>query len=352
MKTVEVAASTKSYNVHIGGGLLSEAGGYIRTLAPSAEKIALITDDNVDALYADAVMSSLDKEGFVVVKYVLPHGEESKNGISYLAILSFLAESGLSRSDLLVALGGGMVGDIAAFSAATYLRGIKYVQMPTSLLAMVDSSVGGKTAIDLPGGKNLAGAFCQPEAVLCDTDTLATLPEDVFRDGCAEVLKYGILGDRELFEHLKEKGLGFDRDYVIRKSVAMKRDYVCADEFDTGLRRKLNLGHTMGHAVEKLSGFALSHGKSVAVGTAVVARAAAAEGYCSKECAEEIVSTLLSLGLPVKTELSVDETMPVMLSDKKRAGSLVNVIVPERIGFCAIVPMNADKLKKFMSKGL
>lgn len=352
MKTVEVAASTKKYCVHIGRGLLAEAGGKVRAIAPSALKAALITDDNVDGLYADMLIGSLEKAGFETVKFVLSHGEESKNGLSYLEILSFLAESGLSRSDVLIALGGGMVGDIAAFSAATYLRGIKYVQMPTSLLAMVDSSVGGKTAIDLPAGKNLAGAFCQPDAVLCDTETLGSLPEDILRDGCAEVLKYGILGDRELFDHLVEKGLDFDRDYVIYKSVAMKRDYVCADEFDTGLRRKLNLGHTAGHAVEKLSGFVLSHGKSVAVGAAVVARAAAEEEFCSRECAGEIIDALKSLGLPYQTELSIDRLMPVMLSDKKREGSIVNVIVPERIGCCRIVPMTAERLREFMSKGL
>ena len=204
MKSIEVAASTKKYNVCIGSGLLSQLGERVRSVVPSGEKAALITDDNVDALWSAKVVSSLEEAGFEVCKYVLPHGEESKNGLNYLAILSFLAEKGLSRSDVLLDLGGGMVGDIAAFSAATYLRGIKYVQLPTSLLAMVDSSVGGKTAIDLPAGKNLAGAFYQPEIVLCDTDTLETLPKEILRDGCAEVLKYGILGDRELFSHLKE----------------------------------------------------------------------------------------------------------------------------------------------------
>lgn len=352
MKIVEVAASTKSYNVYIGAGLLACAAEYIRAIAPKVEKIALITDDTVDALHADTVKAALESAGYNIIKYVLPHGEESKNGSNYLAILSHLAENQLTRSDLLVALGGGMVGDIAAFSAATYLRGIKYVQMPTTLLAMVDSSVGGKTAIDLPAGKNLAGAFCQPDAVLIDTNTLSTLPEDILRDGCAEVLKYGILGDRELFDHLVAKGLGFDREYVIWKSVSMKRDYVCADEFDTGVRRKLNLGHTLGHAVEKLSDFGLSHGKSVAIGTASVARAAAADGHCSAQCAAEIESGLARLGLPTKTDMNIESLMLPMLSDKKRAGSLVNVIVPERIGFCGIVPMDADKLREFMNKGL
>ncbi len=352
MREVEVRASTKTYSVYMGAGIISEAGERIRAIAPKAEKIAIVTDDNVDSLHAGKLEASLRNAGFETVKYILPHGEESKNGLNYLAILSFLAEKGLSRSDVLVALGGGMVGDIAAFAAATYLRGIKYFQLPTTLLAMVDSSVGGKTAIDLPAGKNLAGAFCQPEAVICDTATLDTLPENVLREGCAEVLKYGILGDRELFEHMAKKGLGFDREEVIFRSVAMKRDYVCADEFDTGVRRKLNLGHTFGHAVEKLSGFALSHGESVAIGTAVVARAAAKTGYCAQGCAHEIEAALKALGLPTESGLSIDEAMPVMLSDKKRTGSLVNIIIPRDIGRCEIVPMDAGTLKEFMSKGL
>lgn len=352
MKVVEVAASTKKYKVHIGPGLLEKLGEHTRALLPSAERMALITDDNVEALWSGKAVSSLEKAGFEVCKYVLPHGEESKNGLNYLAILSFLAEKGLSRSDGVIALGGGMVGDIAAFSAATYLRGVKYIQLPTSLLAMVDSSVGGKTAIDLPSGKNLAGAFCQPEAVLCDTDTLDTLPKDILRDGCAEVLKYGILGDRELFEHLCEKGIDFDREYVVHKSVEMKSGYVCADEFDTGVRKMLNLGHTVGHAVEKLSAFGLSHGQSVAIGTAVIARAAAAADYCSACCAAETIAAIASLGLSTECGCGVDELMPLMLSDKKRRGSILDVIVPRSIGKCEIVPMDAEQLKEFVSKGL
>ncbi len=352
MKILEISAPSKKYNVCIGSGLLSELGEHARALATLGEKAAVITDDNVDALWNEKTVAPLEKAGFQVSKYVLPHGEESKNGLNYLALLSFLAEKGLSRSDVVIALGGGMVGDIAAFAAATYLRGVKFIQLPTSLLAMVDSSVGGKTAIDLPEGKNLAGVFCQPDAVLCDTDTLNTLPKDILRNGCAEVLKYGILESRELFEHLCEKGLDFDREYVVGASVAMKRDYVCADEFDTGLRQMLNLGHTVGHAVEKCSAYALSHGESVAIGIAVIARAAAAADYCSKECAEEIVSTLAALGLPTECKNDIDALMPLMLSDKKRRGSKVNIIVPREIGRCEIAPMTEAELKEFVSKGL
>ena len=352
MKEVEVKASSKTYTVYIGSGLIAGAGERIRAIAPKAEKAAIITDDNVDGLYGAALALSLEKAGLETVKFVLPHGEESKNGLNYLAILSFLAQSGLSRTDVLVALGGGMVGDIGAFSAATYLRGINYVQMPTSLLAMVDSSVGGKTAIDLPAGKNLAGVFCQPDAVLCDLAALDSLPENVFREGCAEVLKYGVLEDAKLFEYLAEVGLHFDREYVIHRCIEIKRDYVCADEFDTGVRRKLNLGHTFGHAVEKLSGFALSHGESVAIGTAVAAKAAAKMGYCTDDCAEKIEAALKAFGLPTETNLTMDEAMPIMLSDKKRAGSLVNIIIPENIGRCAIEPMDREAMKEFFSKGL
>ena len=352
MKTVKVDASTKSYEVLIAPGLIDGAGEYIKAIAPGAQHIAVVSDDNVEPIYGARLRESLERAGYNIIMYVLPHGEQSKNGLSYLSILSFLAENQFTRSDLLIALGGGMVGDIAAFSAATYLRGIKYVQIPTSLLAMVDSSVGGKTAIDLPAGKNLAGAFCQPELVLIDTDALDSLPEDILRDGCAEVAKYGVLGDPKLLDDLVGKGLDFDREDIIFRSVSMKRDYVCADEFDTGERRKLNLGHTLGHAVEKHSDFALSHGKSVAIGLACAAKAAAAAGYCDCSVPEKTLAALKKLGLPTQSDADIEELMPAMLSDKKRAGSLVHVIVPERIGSCTIVPMNADELKAFMKAGM
>lgn len=351
MKTVEVSAS-KKYKVYIGTGLLGSAGEFVRAVAPKAEKAAIVTDDAVGALYGGRLEASLRAAGYETLRFTLPQGEASKNAANYIALLNFLAENQITRSDLLAALGGGMTGDIAGFAAATYLQGVKYVQIPTSLLAMVDSSVGGKTAIDLDSGKNLAGAFCQPEAVLCDCSALDTLPEDILRDGCAEVVKYGVLGDPRLLSHLRERGLAFDREYVIERSVSMKRDYVCADEFDTGLRRKLNLGHTLGHAVEKRSGFALSHGKSVAIGLASVARAAAAEGMCGPACARETETALESLGLPTRTEFAVEELMPAMLSDKKRSGSAVSVIVPEEIGKCGIVPMDVARLENFMKAGL
>ena len=281
-----------------------------------------------------------------MVSYVFPAGVESKNGQVFLDLLNFLAKNRLTRSDMLVALGGGVVGDLAGFAAASYLRGVRFLQVPTTLLAAVDSSVGGKTAIDLPAGKNLAGAFCQPSLVLCDTDTLNSLPTDIFRDGCAEVIKYGVLYDPKLFAHLEEKGLAFDRETVITRCVELKRDVVMEDEFDTGARMKLNLGHTVGHGVEAKSRFALSHGKAVAIGMAIVSRAS--------NCGDtpRILALLEKFGLPTRTDYSADDLFTYTLSDKKRSGGTVNLIIPRAIGDCAIVPTKVESLKSFIQAGL
>ena len=200
MITVPVKAS-KEYNIHIGTGLMERAGEYLRTVT-KGDSIMLVCGDIVSELYAQPVTEALEAAGYRVARFVYPHGEQSKTPETYLALLNALAENGITRSDTVVALGGGVTGDLAGFAAATYQRGIPYVQMPTTLLAMVDSSVGGKTAIDLPAGKNLAGAFYQPSMVLCDLDTLSTLPGDVFADGCAEVIKYGVIWDEALFDRL------------------------------------------------------------------------------------------------------------------------------------------------------
>ena len=258
MISIDVKTS-KAYQVHIGSGLLSQLGQRLRDVC-QAQKAVIVSDTNVFPLYGEIAFKSLENAGFQVLSFVFPAGEESKNAATYLQLLNFLAESQVTRSDCLVALGGGVVGDLTGFAAATYLRGIAYVQVPTTLLAAVDSSVGGKTAIDLPAGKNLVGAFCQPKMVLCDPDTLKTLPEDIFRDGCAEVIKYGVLYDPKLFEELTERGLSFPRETVIARCVELKRNVVMEDEFDTGSRMKLNFGHTIGHGVEAKSNFAVSHG--------------------------------------------------------------------------------------------
>jgi len=351
MKTIKVSAS-KEYDVIIGSGLIESAASYIKPLAANAERAAIVSDDNVAPIYLEKLEKSLNSAGFETVSFVFPHGEASKNAATYVQILNFLAAAHITRSDLVIALGGGVVGDISGFAAATYLRGVKYIQIPTSLLAMVDSSVGGKTAIDLDEGKNLAGAFCQPELVLCDLDSLSTLSGEFFTDGCAEVIKYGVLDDSELFEHLLEKGQSFEREYVISRCVEIKRDYVCEDEFDTGIRRKLNLGHTLGHAVEKCSNYRVSHGRAVSIGLAAISRACAAHGICTSECAERIVEGLRALKLPCKADFTLDELLQPMLSDKKREGAILSLIIPKSIGNCEILPMEVQKLSDFIKAGL
>ena len=344
MQKVTVNAS-RSYDILIGSGLLATLGAEARKF-PKVKKVCIVSETNVYPRHGSAAEQSLRDAGFEVVSYVFPAGEESKCGATYLDLLNFLAQNQLTRSDLLVALGGGVVGDLTGFAAATFLRGVKFIQVPTTLLAAVDSSVGGKTAIDLPAGKNLAGAFYQPSLVLCDTDTLKTLPEDIFRDGCAEVIKYGVIYDRAFFDYLTQAGPDFDREAVIRRCVELKRDVVMQDEFDTGERMKLNLGHTIGHGVEAKSNFTLPHGKAVAIGIAIVSRA------CGCADTSRILAILAQFGLPTSTSETVDDILSYALSDKKRSADQVNLILPNAIGNCSIVPTPVEKLKSFIQAGL
>ena len=347
MKTVHIAASG-DYDVKIGGGLLDTLGSEAAALL-KGRTVCIVSDDTVAALYLHRAKASLEQAGFTVCTYVFPHGEASKSGENFLQLLNTLAEQRLTRTDGLVALGGGVTGDLTGFAAACYLRGVKYIQVPTSLLAMVDSSVGGKTAIDLPAGKNLCGAFYQPVLVLCDTDLLQTLPEPVFRDGCAEVIKYGVLGDRQLFDDLKT-GIRDKLEAVVATCVDAKRAVVEEDEFDTGRRQLLNLGHTLGHAVEANSNFALSHGQAVAIGMAMIAEAAAEKGFCTAGTREEICALLRQYGLPVETDQPAEAIIRTALGDKKRRSNTITLIVPREVGVCELVPVPVDELGSWLPK--
>lgn len=342
MNVVPVPAS-RHYEVKIGRGLLQTLGAEAARI--SSGQVLVVSDSNVAPRYLDAAVASLREAQLRVCTLVLPAGETSKNLEHYSRLLLTLAREGFTRADAVVALGGGVVGDLAGFAASTYLRGIAVIQVPTTLLSMVDSSVGGKTAIDLPMGKNLVGTFHQPALVLCDIATLDTLPEAVFLDGCAEVIKTAILFDRPLFDHLKAHGPAFDRELVISRCVKWKRDTVCADEFDTGERQKLNLGHTVGHAIEACSGFSLSHGRAVSIGTAIVSRALCPE-------AEEICALLRAFGLPVHTEFSPEELATRALSDKKRAGDCLTLVVPQAIGTCVLKKIPVGTLAELIKAGL
>ena len=350
MNTVTVNASRK-YDVLIGAGLLDRCGELIAAVhAPCVA--AIITDDTVNALYGDRVEKSLAAAGYRVVRFVFPHGDENKNLMTFAAAQNFLAENRLSRTDLVVALGGGVVGDLAGFVAATYLRGIRFVQIPTTLLAAVDSSVGGKTAVDLPAGKNLCGCFSQPSLVICDYETLSTLPKETFADGCAEVVKYGVLADADLFSALEEKGVYGEEEVVITRCVSIKRDVVCADEFDNGERQKLNLGHTVGHAIEQNSNFTVSHGSAVAMGMAIIARAAAGRGLCADYVPQRVEALLEKLHLPTRTEYDAEELLSAAMRDKKIRGAAIDLVVPRDIGKCELMKIGVEELSAWIREGL
>jgi 3-dehydroquinate synthase len=305
MRKVIVSASTE-YAVLIGRRLLAQLGTEVaKRIRPC--KAAVITDTTVEKLYAEQAEQSLAAAGFTTCRFSYPAGEGSKHIGTLSDILEFLAEQEITRQDIIIALGGGVAGDMAGFAAAVYQRGIRFVQVPTTFLAAVDSSVGGKTAIDLRAGKNMAGAFYQPHLVLCDVDTLDTLPEEIFADGIAETLKYGVIGDAKLFAETASGDFREKLEEIIETCVKMKRDIVNEDEFDTGLRQLLNLGHTLGHSIEKNSNFTLSHGHAVAIGMHLIAKVAERRGLAEKGLAETIRQALLHNNLPTSTSYTAEE---------------------------------------------
>lgn len=349
MRTVHVSAS-REYEVLVERGLLTRCGELVRA-ATRAKKAVVIAGDIVYPLYGQRVEQSLQAAGLEVLHYVLPHGEQAKTLENYGRLLEFLSRNHITRTDVLVALGGGVTGDLTGFAAATYQRGMDFVQIPTTLLAAVDSSVGGKTAVNLPTGKNQVGCFYQPALVLCDPELLSTLPEEEFRCGCAEVIKYGLLGSREFFEELKATPIEAQLEHVICTCVEMKRDIVNQDEFDRGLRQLLNLGHSFGHAVEACSHFGVLHGQAVAIGMAAITRAAVAKGYCSEETLQAVLDILNQYNLPTATGFGLEEMAEAALTDKKLTGGSMHLVVPEAIGRCAIVSVPTGEIKDWMNAG-
>ncbi len=337
-KKIHVDAS-RSYDIIIGDGVLAHLGGYVRSLLGEC-RLALLTDSNVDALHGEKIVSELTAAGYDVCKYVIPAGEESKCAENMLAFLDFMARNRLTRSDALIAFGGGVVGDLGGLSASLYLRGIAYIQVPTTLLAAVDSSVGGKTAIDIPAGKNLVGAFYQPHLVCCDTTLMDTLPTDIYRDGCAEVIKYGAILDAALYEKLQTPP--FDRIDVVARCVEIKRDVVQEDEFDNGKRGLLNFGHTFGHAIEKLSNFTVSHGAAVAKGMMIAAEFAPLCGLA--DVGKELEALLERYNFNLECPYTAEQLYDVILSDKKRRGGNLTLVLPRAIGNCELVTMPVEEV--------
>jgi len=349
MNTVLVNPPSKTYEVKIGSGLLAKAGELAAKVHTPANAV-IITDSTVDKLYAETLKKSLKAAGYTVFKTVIPAGEQSKNAETLINTLNSMAECRLTRADTVFALGGGVVGDLAGLAAALFMRGIGLVQIPTTLLAAVDSSVGGKTAIDLKTGKNLIGAFYQPDSVICDTDTLKTLPPSEFSNGCAEVIKYGFIRDAAVFGLLSAND--FDREAVITRCVEIKRDVVCADERDTGERQLLNFGHTFGHAVEQRSNFMLAHGSAVAVGMALMTKAAVKKGLCDPVCLDILKSLLTRYNLPASTSFSEDEIFDTVLTDKKRLSDKLTLVVPRKPGQCDLMKLPIDEVREFLHLGL
>ena len=350
METVHVAAS-RDYDVHIGSGLLDTCGTQIAAVTTS-RRCALVTDSTVAPLYAERVEASLRAAGMEVYRYVFPAGEQNKNLATYGDILEFLAERRLTRADFVVALGGGVTGDMAGFAAATYQRGIDYIQMPTTFLAASDSSVGGKTAVDLPAGKNLVGAFWPPRLVLCDCDTFQTLPEDTFADGVAETLKHGLIADAAFFDSLMKQPIREHLPAVVRRNVEIKAAVVAEDEYESGKRKLLNFGHTLGHAIEKCSGYRVSHGHAVATGMVLAARAAEALGYGGQGTLEAVLAACERYGLPTVCPYSAGELYAAAIGDKKRSGGHIDVVVLREVGRAETVRLDLEGLREFTEAAL
>ena len=344
IRKIRVSASGE-YDVLIGRNLIENAGEYVKGVVGNA-KIALVTDDTVDALYADTVVNSINNCGLKVVKFVFLHGEESKNLNTYGQILNFLAENQLTRTDALVALGGGVVGDMAGFAAATYLRGIKYIQIPTTLLSQIDSSVGGKTAIDLPSGKNLVGAFKQPSLVLCDTYTLKTLPKETFIDGMGEAAKYALL-DKKVFDLLS--GEEFDIEDLVYLSVDYKRIVVEADEFESGMRKLLNLGHTPAHGIENLSEYKIAHGRAVVMGLDIILKASLKKGYIDGDTFNKMKVVVEKCVGDNPCPFDIVDIADRALVDKKRNGDYITLIAVYGVGDCRPVKIPVTVIKEFLS---
>lgn len=341
MKTIDING-VRPYKVGIGRDILKDAAKYIKWEHVPG-KVMIITDDNVDEYYGDILEESFEEEGFDPVRFVFPAGEQSKVLPMADEIYSALAENEFDRRDLIVALGGGVAGDLAGFVASTYMRGIDYLQIPTSLLAMVDASIGGKTAVDTQAGKNTVGTFYQPLMVLCDLDCLDTLDDEQFLSGTAEMVKYGVIAGEELFAKFEEEDP--DMEELITMCINVKKSYVEQDPYDEHMRKILNLGHTIGHAVETSSGYSITHGQAVAMGMTAMA-----EIY-ETPCAERIRRVLENLGFDeLDLEYDAYELASYMAVDKKRNGEYIVTVVPQNIGVCSLEQLPVDEIEEKMDK--
>jgi 3-dehydroquinate synthase len=355
-RTLEVATSQGTYPVRIGEGLLAEVGP-LAAGAVTGRRALIISDSTVAPLWVLPVVEALRAAGFTVTTSTFAAGEASKTLETFGACLECAVTAGLGRRDLIVALGGGVVGDVAGFVAASYLRGVRYIQVPTSLLAMVDSSVGGKTAVDLPAGKNLCGAFWQPSAVVADVACLTTIEPALLTDSVGEVIKYGVLKEPVLLDLLTATPLTpttapATLAQVVARCIAIKQQVVEADERESGLRQTLNLGHTFGHAIEAASEFELGHGTCVAIGTCMMARASYARGRCSRATVEAIEATCRAQGLPINVEAPAPALAPYLAHDKKAQDGNVTLVTIRALGQVELLPVTLHEAHAWLKDGL
>ena len=349
-KNLFVDLKENSYNILIEKGLLNKLGEELKNIY-FGEKIFIITDENVDKYYGSKVKDELDKIGYKTRKMVLAPGEKTKSFSTLPSIYKELLDFKLTRKELIITLGGGVIGDLGGFVASTFLRGVSFIQIPTSLLAQVDSSVGGKVAVDLEKGKNLVGSFYQPKAVFIDPDVLNTLPEKFYKDGMAEVIKYGCIKDRDFFYMLKslksrEEVMNNIED-ILYKCCYIKKSVVERDEKDLGERMLLNFGHTLGHAIEKYYNFTgYSHGEAVAIGMYNISLKSEDEGITEKGVAEEIKEILINYDLPYKVDIKDNNKIIDTISlDKKNIGNVLKVILLKSIGESIIYDTTSDFFK-------
>ncbi|MBQ3928629.1 MAG: 3-dehydroquinate synthase [Clostridia bacterium] len=350
MKTVKVKTG-RPYDILIQHNILPQAGEYIRPLT-KAIRAVVVSDSNVAPLYAESVMKSLAANGFEVSLFTFQAGESAKRLATIEKMYLHFFEHNITRTDIVVALGGGVTGDMAGFAAASYLRGIDFVQIPTSLLSQVDSSVGGKTGVDLASGKNLVGAFWQPVLVLIDPETLHTLPEKFYTDGLGEVIKYGCIRDRCLFERLEKENARDFIDDVIYECVSIKRNVVENDERDTGERAILNFGHTFGHALEKLTHYTgLTHGEAVSAGAAILTRITEKKGLTEQGTARRLEKLLEKYHLPTDAAFELADIAAATRGDKKSTGKSVQFVFLKNIGECYIHKIDTADFGEFFGIG-
>lgn len=350
MNTIHVKTA-KPYDILIERGSLTNIGQIIKPLTLAAT-VAVITDSNVAPLYLDKVVSAIEKANFKVVTYTFPAGERSKTMHTIADMLSFFVENKLTRKDLVIALGGGVCGDMVGFASAIYMRGIDFVQVPTSLLAQIDSSVGGKTGVDLPEGKNLVGAFHQPIFVLVDPDVLNTLPEKFMADGLGEAIKYGCIKDRDLFDKLQSEDIHAFLDKMIYRDIDIKRQVVENDEFESGERMLLNFGHTIGHAIEQFYHYEkYTHGQAVAIGMVMMTMASEYAGLTKKGTLATLLQQVKKFDLPTHDNVPLENLIHIIRTDKKSSADKISLVILEEIGKSKIYPLAFDKLLPFLKAG-